>query len=909
MALVSSMPVLDRQRVELGVVETMERRAEIEEIVPVQPTPVHERVQPGPVREEKIYVAVGKEVKEYKSTVVWASRNAGGKKLCILHVHQPAQMIPMPMGAKFPASRLKPGAVRAYRQKEREKLQKILDEYVVICAKERVRAEKLVIEMDDIETGIIELVTQHGITELVMGAAADKHFSRKMKEPRSKKAIFVAREAHLSCHISFVCKGALVCTREASFDGTGVWVTPPSPIPSPSCSTGPSPPLNLKSVSLGPAVAVSRLTNPVLNSLTHSKSANAPTRGLEVNGTPSPEERRVTTMLQSLLSVAGSSDLWEGIPKGSTSQGSAGSAWSTSEGVGTSNSNSIERDADSEEGSVLPPLNESEEDSCFLSPLHELEGQQTNDHQVYEQLEKAMAEAHISRQEALEELVRRQKAEKDAIRATLRAREYEGLYAKELKQRKEMEELLAREMPQLNTIKQQQEEVFEELQRAREQQLELEVQVARADQTAREMEEKYSEAQQLLATLKRERDEMQRERDEAIRGAEELHRKNEEASASSCRPHDFSECSFLEIEEATRTFDPSLKIGEGGYGKVYKGVLRHTPVAIKVLHPESLQGRPEFHQEVDVLSRVRHPNLVILMGTCPEAWSLIYEYLPNGSLEDRLLCKDNTPPLSWQIRTRIAAEVCSALIFLHSSRPQGIVHGDVKPANILLDANFISKLSDFGICRLIPQKNTSSTLCWRTDPKGTFAYMDPEFQSTGVLTPKSDVYSFGVILLRLLTGLPALGIVKEVQQALDEGTLHTILDELAGDWPFVQAKQLAYLGVRCCEMTRKSRPDLESEVWRVLEPMIASSGTPLSFQLLPKDNSRTPSHFICPIFLEIMQDPHVAADGFTYEAEALRGWLENGHDTSPMTNIRLAHNELIPNRALKSAIQEWLQKR
>ncbi|KAB5534881.1 hypothetical protein DKX38_017967 [Salix brachista] len=154
---------------------------------------------------------------------------------------------------------------------------------------------------------------------------------------------------------------------------------------------------------------------------------------------------------------------------------------------------------------------------------------------------------------------------------------------------------------------------------------------------------------------------------------------------------------------------------------------------------------------------MRHPNLITLVGACPEAWTLIYKYLPNGSLEDRLSCRDNSPPLSWQTRICIATELCSVLIFLHSSKPHSMVHGDLKPANILLDEDLVTKLSDFGICRLLDHREGSSnntTIC-RTDPKGTFTYMDPEFVSTGKLSPKSDVYSFGMTLLRLLTARQA----------------------------------------------------------------------------------------------------------------------------------------------------------
>lgn len=247
---------------------------------------------------------------------------------------------------------------------------------------------------------------------------------------------------------------------------------------------------------------------------------------------------------------------------------------------------------------------------------------------------------------------------------------------------------------------------------------------------------------------------------------------------------------------------------------------------------------------------MRHPNIITLIGACPEGWSLVYEYLPDGSLEDRLSCKDNSPPLSWQNRVRIATEICAALVFLHSNKAHSVVHGDLKPASILLDANLVSKLSDFGTC-----KSASST-----DVTSTAAYLDPEASSNGELTPMSDVYSFGIILLRLLTGKPALEIVNEVKDALESGTLINLLDPLAGDWPFVQAEQLARLALRCCETASENRPDLGTEVWRVLEPMRASSGGSSSFHLGRNEQRIAPPYFICPIFQVKLNNPQVSED-------------------------------------------------
>lgn len=258
---------------------------------------------------------------------------------------------------------------------------------------------------------------------------------------------------------------------------------------------------------------------------------------------------------------------------------------------------------------------------------------------------------------------------------------------------------------------------------------------------------------------------------------------------------------------------------------------------------------------MEVLSRVRHPNLVILIGTCPESRSLVYEYLRNGSLEDCLACKDKKTPLLWQKRLQIASEVCSALIYLHSNEPP-IIHGNLKPSKVLLDANLVSKLGDFGIFHLIPQgENTSNStaLCNESKNNSSSVYMDPEYLETGKLTPEADVYSFGIILLRLLTGRPVLGIMKDVQCALQKGNFNALLDCSAGDWPRAEAEQLAHLALRCCEKNRLNRPDLVSDLWSVLEAMKASCESPVS-QSGSKEHRRIPSHFVCPILQVIVKN-------------------------------------------------------
>ncbi|XP_031274571.1 U-box domain-containing protein 35-like [Pistacia vera] len=263
-----------------------------------------------------------------------------------------------------------------------------------------------------------------------------------------------------------------------------------------------------------------------------------------------------------------------------------------------------------------------------------------------------------------------------------------------------------------------------------------------------------------------------------------------------------------EIEIATESFSEHLKIGEGGYGPVYKGYLDHTPVAVKVLRPDAAQGRSQFQQEVEILSSIRHPNMVLLLGACPEYGIIVYEYMASGSLDDCLFHRRNTQPLSWQLRFRIAAEIATGLLFLHQTKPEPLVHRDLKPGNILLDQNYVSKISDVGLARLVPAVAENVTQYRMTSTAGTFCYIDPEYQQTGMLGVKSDVYSLGVMLLQLITGKSPMGLTHNVGRAIENGTLSKMLDPSVIDWPLDETLSFAKLAFQCAELRRKDRPDL-----------------------------------------------------------------------------------------------------
>lgn len=238
---------------------------------------------------------------------------------------------------------------------------------------------------------------------------------------------------------------------------------------------------------------------------------------------------------------------------------------------------------------------------------------------------------------------------------------------------------------------------------------------------------------------------------------------------------------------------------------------------MRLMHPSVtpcfLIERVVYILQVEVLSRMRHPNMVILLGACPEYGCLVYEYMDNGSLEDRLYRKSSSAPLPWQTRFRIAAEIATALNFLHRTRPEPLVHRDLKPANILLDRNNVSKISDVGLSRLVPPNIADSiTQCCMTAAAGTFCYIDPEYQQTGMLGTKSDIYSLGIVLLQIITAKPAMGLTHHVETAIENDQFIDILDPTVEDWPIQDTLSFANMALRCCELRRRDRPDLDTEI-------------------------------------------------------------------------------------------------
>ncbi|EFH39713.1 hypothetical protein ARALYDRAFT_330836 [Arabidopsis lyrata subsp. lyrata] len=288
--------------------------------------------------------------------------------------------------------------------------------------------------------------------------------------------------------------------------------------------------------------------------------------------------------------------------------------------------------------------------------------------------------------------------------------------------------------------------------------------------------------------------------------------------------------SFREIQTATSNFSPKNILGQGGFGMVYKGYLPNgTVVAVKRLKDPNYTGEVQFQTEVEMIGLAVHRNLLRLFGFCmtPEERMLVYPYMPNGSVADRL--RDNygeKPSLDWNRRISIALGAARGLVYLHEQCNPKIIHRDVKAANILLDESFEAIVGDFGLAKLLDQRDSHVT----TAVRGTIGHIAPEYLSTGQSSEKTDVFGFGVLILELITGHKVIDqgngqvrkgmILSWVRTLKTEKRFAEMVDrDLKGEFDDLVLEEVVELALLCTQPHPNLRPRM-SQVLKVLEGLV-----------------------------------------------------------------------------------------
>ncbi|KAL6626506.1 hypothetical protein ACP70R_030232 [Stipagrostis hirtigluma subsp. patula] len=356
------------------------------------------------------------------------------------------------------------------------------------------------------------------------------------------------------------------------------------------------------------------------------------------------------------------------------------------------------------------------------------------------------------------------------------------------------------------------------------------------------------------------------------------------------RPTSTRFLSYEELKEATNNFEPSSMLGEGGFGRVFKGVLTDgTAVAIKKLTTGGHQGDKEFLVEVEMLSRLHHRNLVKLIGYYSSRESsqslLCYELVPNGSLEAWLHgALGANCPLDWDTRMRIALDAARGLAYLHEDSQPCVIHRDFKASNILLENDFHAKVSDFGLAKQAPEGRTNYL---STRVMGTFGYVAPEYAMTGHLLVKSDVYSYGVVLLELLTGRRPVDMSQPSGQEnlvtwarpilRDKDILEELADpRLGGQYPKDDFVRVCTIAAACVSPEANQRPTM-GEVVQSLK-MVQRS---VEFQ----ESAPTPP-----------ARPNIRQSSTTYESDGTSSMFSSG----PFSGLSPFETETIPRTAIFS---------
>ncbi|XP_020250131.1 putative U-box domain-containing protein 50 [Asparagus officinalis] len=785
--------------------------------------------------QEKIYVALGKNIEEELVTLRWALNHWSSQSVSfvILHINTSSRdFVQTPFG-KLPASSVNEEMLEAFRAQEHERVKKILNKYMALCIRVKAEVLEVNISKEPVPKILVGLISSHGIKKLVMGFKSMKSSSWKAKCD-TNSSCYVQKHKPDFCELFTVYEGKLVIFKEENADEGGYLID--------ECGT---------------MVADFRKKPKEKGNLrgwfSRKFTDNVPSNEDDQRSPHHVVSNSATSIVHEVVR-----DKWE------------------------ENVEEIDRYVQFMLDSNSQELEQRDE------TRDELEVTKTNKNylsrnevlRAVEQTEKILEQ---KRNEAKADAEIRRKSDRIFSLCNQRTEEIEA----KLREDRTKQNNLTQE---LNTVRSQRHEIFGNITESKNK-LKSELDHQREFMiNLQAYSLKKSDLESALAMIETEKNEILGKVEETRRQREFVKRRNEyyrirEEMGKSFRYREFNE---EEIRNATDDFATKMAISADLEGVIYRGRIDRIDVVVqfKTVFLDSLE---EFQAQVKLLHKINHPHILTMTGACAERRCIVFEYMHHGSLHNILFSSSKKPTLQlpWHARIRIIVDVCSALGFLHSSKPSPTVHGRLNSSHVLLGHNFTVKIMG---------------LSYNNNAR-----------------PSSDILNLGLLILQLLTGNEEIGL-QEVSQAIEEDTLAGNLDERAGDWPLDIAMEFAKIGLQCCENEARYEENVAVLIGEIMN--LQAKAESRTLQGGEKIRSiDVPDVFLCPIFqfdniIEVIITTNIYGTfnictyGFTYEYEAIKEWLSSGHDTSPMTNLRLKNKLITPNHTLQCLIRDrWRDER
>ncbi|KAK9713152.1 hypothetical protein RND81_06G007100 [Saponaria officinalis] len=797
---------------------------------------------------EKIYVALGNEMQEEEAllTLDWVIKKWGSQthhpiSIIILFITSSSsnQFVYTPFG-RLPASIVSDERLQILRKCEQEKIDQLFSKYKAFCGKVKAEVHKIDKQDEQIESIVVDLITEHKITKLVMGMIIMRSSSGRSKSANG--SFYVHRNKPDYCELYILCRGKLVVLKEENDEGhiedeQGVVVAKLKQKPS------------LKGW-LGKMLYHGHGKSPIYPS-SKSLTSNDPDSPVLRNVNQwEIHEHEIEEYLKELLG---------------------------------SSSKKGKENVEEDESSVNCPSEQNTPD-CVEDVSVRIEALK-KDIQAAQQ----MIEFHKNSTNA--EIDRQAKALWAICLCNHRSEELEAHITEENAARNDIAKEIDNTKEQLYEILTDVEESKNRLTSLLELQSDLSSKLQVSSLAKLGAETQLEDTATARAELVREIEELRRQKDVFQRRIEFCKEKDaiEEATRMSSDPVSCSyrEFSVEEIKLATDDFAKYRRLTCGGeWAGVYKGRINRLSVTIKMLDPDTDIPQELFQAKVRLLANIRHPNIVSFVGFCSELRCLVFEYMHNGCLRDILFSSPKSRTLQWHQRIQIAAQISIGLGFLHQAQPRPIVYGGLNASRVFLDRNLVVKIHPFEL----------SPCCNGDDVQ-------------------TDVSAFGDLLLQLLIGRN-LAVINCGATMIDKQSILEALDDSAGEWPSSLAEEILRLAIKCRSV--KLEPDLGLTMSSVTNELIKLKKRAddiinrREYHMGVDDGlcsgeepTNVPAIFICPIFKVVMDNPHIAADGHSYELEAIEEWLRMGHNTSPVTNQKLNHKHLIPNKNLRFLIEDW----